>query len=244
MSEPVYMWEVTLAIRHHGCPVSDTSAAHPTVHLQNLSKAEVADNTSKRLLCLRGRAATVDDFAADFRSHETVIRFERVSETNDGQQVYFTSEIEYEHENPSMAGLIRDHGCYQHNSVTVQEGIESWLIYSEEKSPIHSLITKIEEAGNDLTLYRSIELDRVSDTSSIESATLVSQLTDRQLATFKTALRMGYYDPESETVMDDIAEVMNVHQSTVWEHLNNAENTILRQIGTITFPGDLDHIRL
>lgn len=142
-NDPEDMWEVTLAVRHHGCPVSDTSDAYPTIHLQNISKIEISEHTSKRLLCLRGEETAIDDFATEFRNHGTVILFERVSETDNGQQVYFTSEIEFKHENPSMMSMIRNHECYQHTSVTVQAGIENWIIYSEEKSPIHSLIAKL-----------------------------------------------------------------------------------------------------
>lgn len=234
------MWEATFAIRHHGCPVSDTSAEVPAVHLENISKVEVNGRTSKRLLRLRGESDAIERFAETFREQDSVERFEQVSETASGSKAYFTTEILYGDENPSMHQLISNHGCYQQTTVSVQEGIENWVVYSENKNTLHSLIEDIEKTDNDLTLYRSVELGESGDIDHIESATLLSQLTERQQTVLRTALDMGYYDADSDVAMEDVGDVLDVHQSTVWEHINKVENKILQRVGEAVFPAERD----
>ena len=49
------------------------------------------------------------------------------------------------------------------------------------------------------------------------------------------SLSLGYYESDVDVKTEDIAEELGVHQSTVWEHLKKAENTILTTIGQQLF---------
>lgn len=224
------MWEALLAIRHYGCPVSDTSAENPGVHVQNLSKAEIKGYRAKRLICLRGEDDEVDEFAASFRRHDAVESFRRISKTN-AQQAYFSSDIAYDSENPSILRLIGSHGCYRDSTVSVERGIEHWGVYAEEKSSLLALIDEIETRDNDLDLHKSVNLGKISDARSMDATTMLTQLTARQQEVFETAHAMGYYVDGSDVVVEDIGEALDVHPSTAWEHLKKAENTILSETG-------------
>lgn len=228
------MWEVVLAIRHHGCPVSDTSARHPDVHLQNLSKGQLPNGGAKRLLGLRGPSDEIEAYEADFRSHPQGRRFDRISESGTGL-VYYTSEIAYHADNPSVLELMYAHGCYQHSSVSIRDGIETWKLYTEDKSAVHDLIADIEERGNDVTLYRSKDLGAIDDATMLDFDSLATRLTARQQTVFETALRLGYYADDSDVTTETIGDELDLHQSTVWEHLSKAENALLTEVGSQLF---------
>jgi len=46
------------------------------------------------------------------------------------------------------------------------------------------------------------------------------------------ALRQGYYDDDADVTTETLAEELDLHQSTVWEHLSKAENAVLTEVGT------------
>jgi hypothetical protein len=225
------MREILISIRHNGCPVSDTSAAHPDVHIQNLSKGQLANGVAKRLLSVRGSADAITAFATDFRSHSAVQRFERVGGEDETSLAYYTSEIEFDPENPSILSLVHNHGCFQHNTVSVKHGMEHWKVYTEDGATVHELIDKLEALGNDVTLYRSMDMDSLGESDSFDVATVLAELTARQQAVLETALSMGYYDTSAAVTTEDVAEEFDLHQSTVWEHLKKAENKILQTVG-------------
>lgn len=225
------MREVLISIRHHGCPVSDTSAAHPDVHIQNLSKGQLANGTAKRLLCLRGSPDARTAFTADFRSHPAVQRFECVAGDDDASIAYFASEIAFDGENPSILSLIHDRGCFQHSTVSVKQGMEHWKVYTEDAATVQELVDELETLGNEVTLYRSMAMESLVETASFDMATMLAELTARQQAVLEVALSLGYYDADVDVTTEDVAAEFDLHQSTVWEHLTKAENTILQTVG-------------
>lgn len=235
------MREILIAVRHFGCPVSDTSAAYPEVYIQNLSKGKLADGRSKRLFCIRGEPEEIVAFIDEFRDHSAVKRLERITGDEESSIAYFSSEIEYDSENPSILSRIHSKGCFQHTTVSVKHGMEHWKVYTEGMEAIHELVSELEALGNDITLYRSTNMDSLEETQSFDFATFLTDLTPRQQAAFETALSLGYYDSSSDVTTEDVAAELDVHQSTVWEHLKKAENTILTTVGQQLFLNDVEH---
>ncbi|WP_135304698.1 helix-turn-helix domain-containing protein [Haloarcula amylovorans] len=78
-------------------------------------------------------------------------------------------------------------------------------------------VTQNEEPGEPLDSGRLTEV-------------LVSKLTDDQLAILETAYNHGYFDVPRETSATDLAEELDVAQSTVSERLRTAERTLLELI--------------
>jgi predicted DNA binding protein len=170
-------------------------------------------------------------FTADFRSHPAVERFERVAGEDDDSIAYFASEISYESENPSILSLIHDKGCFQHNTVSVKQGLEQWKVYTEDAAAVQELVDELEALGNEVSLYRSMDMESLVESASFDIATMLTELTARQQAVLEVALSLGYYDADVDVTTEDVAAEFDLHQSTVWEHLTKAENTILQTVG-------------
>lgn len=228
------MWECLLGIRHRGCPISDTSFSFPGVSIQNVSRADIPGKKGRRLLYVRGNLDEIDDFAAACRGHDGIVSLERVSDDGTGE-AYFAAEVKYDGANPSILSILNSKGVFYHGSVMVQEGIEHWLVYSEEKSAIQNLTTELESYENTVNVYRMVDLSELGHIGDIQFGNLLAQLTDQQRKTFRTALELGYYDGESETTVSDIAGELDLHETTTWEHLNKAENAILTDVGSSLF---------
>lgn len=237
------MWEAELAIRHYGCPVSDVSRDHPDVRIQNVSKVRLSDGSAKRLLRLTGSDDAIQSSAADFRDHERTERFVRVSDGSLSDSAYFTSEIRYDDDNPSILRHIDLAGCFQHSDVVVQHGVEHWGVYTDERDSVRTLVRSLEQCDNNVELDRSVDAGPVTDEKTIQHAALRSNLTDRQAAAFEAALALGYYENESSSTMEDIAEHLDLHRSTVGEHLKKAQNTLLTEVGKGLFPGQSQAVR-
>lgn len=229
------MWEAELAIRHHGCPVSDVSASYPGIRLENVSRIRLSDGTAKRLIALDGEDGAINAFAAEFREYNTTVGFERVSDA-DATRPYFISEIDYSSDNPSILSLIDRAECFQYSTVVVEHGIEHWQVYTQQKSSIRTLVEMLEERNNNVKLARNVDIGPITDEHAVHHEALRSELTDKQLAAFETALELGYYEEENRATVDEIASMLDVHRSTAGEHIKRAENTLLSEVGVHLFP--------
>lgn len=227
------MWECLLGVRHKKCPISDTSVANPSITIQNVSRADIPGTHGRRLLFLRGDPDEIDNFEQECRNHEGVVSLDQVSDS--GDEAYFAAELKYQASNPSVLSILNSMGIFHHGSIMVQEGVEHWLVYCEEKSTIRNLEAELESHDNDVFLYRMVDLSDIGHISDMQHGMLLSQLTTRQRTAFRTALELGYYDGESDMTVSDIADELDLHETTTWEHLNKAENAILTDVGSSLF---------
>jgi len=231
------MRRTVLGIRHTGCPVSETSAAFPAVHLQHLSRVRAGNGSGRRLFRVRADRETVESFVEAFRNHDGVSELETVSTADGGSTVYCSVTIQYRPENPSVLSVVLDHNCHYHPTVTVQRGIEHWVLYTDRKRTVSDVVDDVETFGNSLETYRTVDMTRTRFETD-ELVTLLSLLTERQRETVETALEMGYYDGETSRTIEEIADALGVHETTAWEHLKKAENAILSEVGERLFsPG-------
>jgi predicted DNA binding protein len=225
------MWEVTIGVRHTGCPISDTSANHPNVHLQNLAHAQHSElNGARRLLSLRGSSTGVEDFVSELDSHNRSQVIDNVGQS--GSISYITVHIEYSEDNPSIRELVSLNQCYQRNVVAVRSGIEHWVVYVDylEKAP--KLVENTEEYDNIVNKYRTTQLSTEGGFAPLEQSIVLAELTSRQRTVYETALDSGYYSEDVNITLDEIADSLDIHQTTAWEHLKKAENKILTGLGT------------
>lgn len=233
------MWEAELAVRHYGCPVSDVTKSRPGIRLENVSRVRLSGSVAKRLIALEGSPEAIDVFAEEFREHDATISFKRVSGGN-ATRPYFISEIKYSDGNPSILSLIDRAGCFQYSTVVVENGIEHWMVYTQEKASLRTLIEMLEKSQNNVELARNVDVGPITDENAIHHEALRSELTDKQLAAFEAALELGYYDEENRATVDDIAAMLEVHRSTAGEHIKRAENTLLSEVGDNLFPNTVD----
>lgn len=228
------MWECLVGVRHRGCPISDTSASLSSLSIQNVSKADIPGSFGRRLLYVRGDREDVERFEDICGNHDRVDDLQIVSE-NEGTEAYFAAEIEYDDDNPSILSLINARGMFHHGSIGVRGGVEEWLVYSDQKEDIQALTAEIESNNNRVDVHRMVDLGELGHISNIEQGLLLSQLTNQQQRTFQMALEMGYYEDGNDTIVSDIADALDRHETTTWEHLNKAENAILTNVGEQLF---------
>jgi predicted DNA binding protein len=236
------MWETELAIRHHGCPVSDVSNDHPAVRFKNVRRVGSMNGRAKRLLCFEGRQSAVDAFVDDFRAHPATESLEKVSDDGSTSE-YYISEVEYSDDNPSIRYLIEQAGCFRHPTVDVRGGIENWTVYTRSKEAAREFLDSVERLNNDVAVVRNVDIGPITDEASIQHAPLRSELTDGQARAFRAALELGYYREDERVTIADIADRLGVHRSTAGEHVKRAENTLLSEIGSRLFPGEADEGR-
>ena len=233
------MWETELAIRHHGCPVSDVSSDHPGVRFENVKRVRSGNGRAKRLLCFEGERTAVESFVEDFGAHDATKGLELVSaNAGDAGTVYYITEIDYPEGNPSILHLIERAGCFRHPTVVVRSGIEHWTVYTRSKGAVREFVDSVEGLDNDVEVVRNVDIGSLTDGGAAQRAPLRSVLTDRQAQAFRAALSLGYYRDDSRVTIEDIAEELGVHRSTAGEHVKRAENALLSEIGSRLFPGN------
>lgn len=230
------MHKSVLGIRHIGCPVSGTSAEFPSVNQQHFSRVEREDGNSRRLFRAESDEEIIDEFLTTFRDHDGVRRLERVSTSEDGRTVYCSLETHYHSNNPSVLELLQKNNCHFHPIVTIQDGVEHWVLYTEDKTKVNHVVSDVKRYGNVLNLYRTMDLSR-SEFGMNGLMTLLTRLTERQRQAMEAALKLDYYDDHSEATLEDIATALDVHETTAWEHLSKAENAILSEVGERLFSG-------
>lgn len=59
---------------------------------------------------------------------------------------------------------------------------------------------------------------------------LLASLTDRQMEVLSLALERGYYDQPSRVSLEELGDDLDLHKSTVGEHLNRVQQTLARFI--------------
>lgn len=233
--ETTGMLEASLGVRHTGCPMSDTSSRFPNVSIQNVAGVDSPGEYGRRLIYLRGDSDDIDGFTAACRNHERVSEFRQASERSD-TEVYFTFTMRNRDTNPSILNILTSKGVFNHGATSVRDGIEHWLVYSEERATVAELIEEIESHDNEVTLFGIVNLRETTDMTNVEAGIPLSQLTDRQRTTFQVALDLDYYESDGDTTVSDIAAELGLHETTAWEHLNKAENAILTEVGRRYFP--------
>ncbi|RQG86946.1 hypothetical protein EA462_14915 [Natrarchaeobius halalkaliphilus] len=67
-------------------------------------------------------------------------------------------------------------------------------------------------------------------------STLLSELTDRQMEVLSLALERGYYDQPSRVSLEELGTELDLHKSTVGEHLNRATQTLATFITENYYP--------
>lgn len=103
--------------------------------------------------------------------------------------------------------------------------IEAYLRSSEDVS---DLVTDIQERCEGVSLRSITSLDQQGYT---ESCTVdVSQLTPKQREAVHRAKELGYYDPDSDVELEEIAKQLDISTSALSQRLNRAEGNIVRQI--------------
>ena len=228
--------EVVYSIRHHGCPVSDASAAVPGVHMSTVSKIEKRDRRLKSLLLLDGLDADVKEFVDCLENHELTTRVRPFTTTRGCGKNYIVLTVGYDESVPSIASVFSRHDCFQPSAITVKQGFENWPIYHENSVDIASVTDHLDDQDLTFEVRRNVAADSLPGSRVDVSGNETQGLTDRQFEVLTTARWMGYYDPNRSITMEDIAAEMDLSSATICEHLNRAENYVISNVVDAGYP--------
>lgn len=230
--------EVVYSIRHHGCPVSDASAAVPTVRVSTVSKIQKKDSRLRSLLHLDGTDEGVAEYIERIDKHEVSTNVRPFSTPDGGEGTYIVLTVAYDESLPSIAEIFSRHDCFQPSSIIVQRGYENWVVYHEESVDMASLTTQLDEQGISFNVERNVGARALPDGQPGLSGNETQGLTERQFEVLVTARDMGYYDADKSVTMNDVGEAMDLSSATVCEHLNGAENYLIKTVLDAVSPRD------
>jgi len=228
------MWECLLGVRHNGCPVSDISYTNSRLELRNISRTEVPGGHGRRLLYVRGEPDELTSFLNDCEAHDGIIDYDVLTEADDGA-AYVVLDVSYVGSNPSVQSLLDANRIFQYGAISVRDGVERWLLYARQKSAFRNLKSDLESYDNTVDIHRIVDLSEIEPISEFQFGAILTDLTDRQKTVLRHALECGYYTGDTGTTVNDIAAGLDLHETTVWEHLSKAENRILTRVGRNLF---------
>jgi len=198
-------------------PIDRALATEPSVELTALHHFNLlADGTLVVLLEVDGDrdrvAAVVEDRPAVL-SHD-------ISRSDDGLYLYGRVRT-----NDTVAALFR---IPQELELVVDpplEYVEGGALRATVVGDIETIRKAIPQVPDGVGL----DLERTGDYRPDESR-LFSVLTERQRATLRAAVAMGYYEEPRAVTYADLAGELDIAPGTVGEHLRKAEAAIIRQV--------------
>lgn len=224
------MQEVTLRVRHHGEPESDVSANYPKLTTRSVSSMTGSNAERKRIVEISGPKASIEGYLADFETSDAVLNVSPLTPLDIPNVLV---DVIYDsHQWDSISQQLTDLGVHYRNGTTITGGWERWTIYLNEDDDLNAIIDSLERAGNETDLIRSIKLDEIDKRGQLELSTVITDLTKRQREVLEAAIRLGYYNLETDVSTKDIAAAVDISSSTAWEHLALAEAKVMTAVGS------------
>lgn len=139
-----------------------------------------------------------------------------------------TALVRFETHQPVILDVLQDAGLPLQPPVDIVDGVAS-LEVTGPRERLSQLVDELEDLGVPFEIRRvTSELDRGG------------LLTPRQGELLRAAVEAGYYDTPREITLTDLAERLDVAQSTLSEALHRAEGTVLRRYVEDLPPADGD----
>ncbi len=126
---------------------------------------------------------------------------------------------------PSLSAILKDlgiQGGYLFPPLGIQDGKVKFSFIGSEKQ-IKEFMEKLDSIA---IRYRVVLLADAN----FSPISPLSQLTEKQQEVLLTAYKMGYYDIPRKITSEEIANKLQIADSTVVEHLRKAEQRIIKQI--------------
>ncbi|OYR83863.1 bacterio-opsin activator, partial [Halorubrum sp. E3] len=118
------------------------------------------------------------------------------------------------------------------NRIVLQDDRFEVVVTVREWEAIQSLAEEINDRFGTFDLGSVTEIDRRGEPldSGRLSEVLVSKLTDDQLVVLETAYELGYFEVPREATASDIADALDIADSTVSERLRVAQRNLFELI--------------
>ncbi|ELY63099.1 helix-turn-helix domain-containing protein [Natrinema versiforme] len=118
------------------------------------------------------------------------------------------------------------------NRIVLQNGVFEVVTTTRDWDQFRSMADEVQETLGEFELLSVTQNEEPGEPldSGRLTEVLVSKLTDEQLAVLETAYNSGYFEIPREASATDLADELDVAQSTVSERLRTAERTLLELI--------------
>ncbi|MCF2237773.1 helix-turn-helix domain-containing protein [Halobacterium salinarum] len=224
------MRDVTLRVRNHGAPASDVSADYPAVTVRAVSSLPGSGGDRSRILAVRGPGDHVQGFLDTVAAADPVRSVDAWS-GRDADHVF----VAVTHDTTdwrSVTAHLADHGIHHRGGSVVRAGWEHWTLYLPDGDPDPTeAVAAIEAAGSDAELVGAASVEAGAGGEHFAVSRMLDALTDRQREVLALATRMGYYDEAATVRVADIADEIGLADTTTWEHLSRAEETVMAEVG-------------
>jgi predicted DNA binding protein len=136
---------------------------------------------------------------------------------------------EYRSMKSNINSFIEKYNCMEVQPTVYRDGFEWYRILAFEEADILKLFKALSRTADIDVISRGVLSDRsVGDTLTISMRSLFGNLTERQLKSLLTALRLGYYNTPRMIKTSDISKKLNTPRTTFETHLRKAEGKVLR----------------
>ncbi|MFB6243135.1 MAG: helix-turn-helix domain-containing protein [Halobaculum sp.] len=227
--EATGMRQATLRVRHHGEPESDVSAAFPQITLRSVSSMTGRGDRRKRIIELNGDADRIESFLAEFRDADSITTAELLSPLS--EQCVYVSFVYDVTQWDSISELLSDMGVHYKVGTTIIAGWERWTVYLEEPEELSRVLSRLRAAGNDVEIVSNVEMSELSTPSQLHADRMLDDMTTRQRDALAAAVAVDYYEHEGDGTIADVADALEIAETTAWEHLSRAEEKLMRQVG-------------
>jgi len=226
---PTQIRQVTFRVRHHGEPESDVSAAFPRVTLRSVSSMTGGGDRRKRIIELSGDPERIEGFLTEFREADSIVAAESLSPLSRGRvYVVFVYDLT---EWDSISESLSELGVHYKMGTTISAGWERWTVYLEEPDELSRVVDHLRGAGNEVELVSNVEMSELSTPDQLHADQMLEELTVRQRDALATAIAVDYYEHDGDGAIADVAEALDVAETTAWEHLSRAEGKLMRHVG-------------
>lgn len=165
--------------------------------------------------------------ALDSLSRAELFHHERTSASPDGQITHRLTIVAHE-PYPFLLGVVLRKQAIP-NRLELREGVINGVVTVEEWEDFRGLADTIQtQFGRfELLSVNQVETTGAPLGSGQLDRVLRDELSEEQLAVLQTAHRMGYFDVPRDASADDIADELDIAQSTLSERLRLAERHLL-----------------
>ncbi|ELY99617.1 MULTISPECIES: helix-turn-helix domain-containing protein [Natrialba] len=132
---------------------------------------------------------------------------------------------------PFILGLVLRQEAIP-NRIVLQNDVFEIVTTTRDWDQFRSMADEVQETLGEFELLSVTQNENPGEPldSGRLTEVLVSKLTDEQLAVLETAYNYGYFDIPREASATDLADELDIAQSTVSERLRTAERTLLELI--------------
>lgn len=228
-SHPEQTTQLTLQIWHPQCWTLQTTAAVDAGLIAH-GVYQHSGKVAARLTAYADTTDDIDDLVSEIRVSPHSIETRRIND-------YFNPHIESQSAGNATEQLLVEYkpgdsihnafisrGFVPEDEIRVHDGYEYWtVLISAERESIHDRLDEIrdeEEAKIKVTGLKSSATESKYSNNS-------SKLSERQREVFELAQLRNYYSWPRETSVGELAEDLNISDTTLLEHLRKAEAKIL-----------------